>query len=94
MRHNVYRSLPLLSALVVLGGCGGIEHRVAAPAHSQALPVLETPAHRQALPVFEPPAWNSIENIFLQTEIVRVDEVQRNDIPAAVAPFQLAGAGW
>jgi len=81
MRHGLHSNLLLLAALAALGGCGGIEHRVAPP------------AQRQAMPVFEPPAWNSIEIIFLQTEIARVDQARRNDVRAAVAPFQSAGAG-
>ena len=80
MRHGIHQSLRLLATLVVLGGCGGIEHRVAPPARAQALPV------------FEPPAWNSIENIFLQSEIVRLDDIPRSGVPGTVELFQWAGA--
>jgi hypothetical protein len=82
MRNRIQWTVALVATLMVLGGCGGIESR-SSPV--QYTPMQQTPS----LPAVEAPAWNSIEIIFLRTEIVRADGAPRSATPS----IQKAGAG-
>jgi len=60
MKRWTLASLPAVAA--VLGACASIE---AVPVSSQATPIIE------ASPFYEPPPWNSLEMMWMETEIVR-----------------------
>ena len=60
MKRWTLASLPAVAA--VLGACASIE---AVPISSPATPIIE------ASPFYEPPPWNSLEMMWMDTEIVR-----------------------
>ena len=60
-------TLSSLSAFAtVLGACASIESVQTSP---QASPIYE------ASPFYEPPPWNSLEMMWMETEIVRADSL-------------------
>ena len=59
MKRWTLASLPALAA--VLGACASIESVQTSP---QAAPIYE------ASPFYEPPPWNSLEMMWMETEIV------------------------
>jgi hypothetical protein len=42
--------------------------------------------HRSAAPLPEPPPWNSIEMMFMETEIVRAETPGGKPLPASALP--------
>jgi hypothetical protein len=64
MKRSALGSLPVF-ALVVLGACASIEtQQVSQEVFPQVSP--------QASPLPEPPPWNSLEMMWMETEIVRL----------------------
>ena len=60
MNRWTLASLP--GVVAVMGACASIEP---VPTSSQAMPIIE------ASPFYEPPPWNSLEMMWMETEIVR-----------------------
>jgi hypothetical protein len=86
MQKRVQTILPLIAILTSIVGCGGIESR---QSPAQYTPTQQTPA----LPAVEGPAWNSIDIIFLKTEIVHVDAAPHRQNSGDMSAIQNAGVG-
>ena len=67
MKRSALGSLPVF-ALVLLGACASIETQQVSPQLSlEVLPQVSP----QASPLPEPPPWNSLEMMWMETEIVQ-----------------------